>query len=120
MVEPKLLRTLKRTSDGFFTKKSFFVPASLKDIPSKNFFSHQFRLPGDRWVFLTESGYRNFRCIVELIDGAAVFDGLADFPDIWEAWLSVATKYLSDGVRISRRRSTTRLRSTHSPFRSME
>lgn len=99
MVEPKLLRTLKRVSDGFFTKKSFFVPASLKDIPSDNFFSHQFRLPGNRRVFLTESGYQNFRCIVELIDRAAVFDGLADFSDIWEAWMSIATKYLSDGVQ---------------------
>ncbi|MBU9227653.1 hypothetical protein KTD22_13565 [Burkholderia multivorans] len=99
MVEPKLLRTLKRTSDEFFTKKSFFIPASLKDIPSENFFSHQFRLPGNRWVFMTESGYEKFRRIVELIDRAAVFDGLADFSDIWEAWLSIATKYLSDGVQ---------------------
>ncbi|GAA0230326.1 hypothetical protein GCM10009125_19050 [Castellaniella daejeonensis] len=28
-----------------------------------------------------------------------MFDGLADFSDIWDAWFSVATKYLSSGVQ---------------------
>lgn len=99
MVKPKLLRKLKRISDRFFTEKSVFVPASLKDIPSESFFSHQLCLSGNRLVFMTESGYEDFRCIVELIDQTAEFDGLADFSDIWEAWLSIATKYLSDGDR---------------------
>src|SRR5690606_22394457 len=72
---------------------------SIKDIPQENFFSRQFHLSRNRRVFMTESGYQNFRRIVEMIDRAALFDGLADFSDIWDAWFSVATKYLSSGVQ---------------------
>lgn len=99
MPTPKESRTLKRVSDCLFAKKSFFVPISLKDIPRERFFSHQFRLPGNRLVFLTDSGYEHFRRIVEIVDRSNTFEGLADFTDIWDAWLGVATKWLSEGVK---------------------
>ena len=78
--------------------KSIVIPQSIRDIPAKEFLSRELRMPGNRSVFLTDSGLTHFRSVVEIIDKANLFDGTANFSDIWSAWVKVAGGWFSEGV----------------------
>ena len=95
---PKKQRILLSAAKGLFCAKSLVAPEAIRDIPSSQFFSRELRLTGNRIVFLTDSGYRNFRTVVEVLDQAAYFEGEAEFSDIWSAWRSAVNKWISDGL----------------------
>lgn len=84
-----------------FSVKSLLVPKSLSDfqeIPVKQHFSRMLKLIGNQTVFLTDSGYEHFRAVIDIIDKADLFEGMADSSDIWTAWHKVVEKWLSNGL----------------------
>lgn len=92
--ERKLLFAVKR----LFSVKSLFFPKSINDIPIKQYFVRELRLTGNRTAFLTDSGYEHFHTVVEVMDRADFFNGMAEFSDIWHAWHRAVEKWLSDGL----------------------
>jgi len=91
-------RTLLYAAKRLFNVKSLLLPKSLSDIPTKEYFARELRLAGNRTVFLSDSGYEHFRAVVDVMDRANYFGGMAEFSDIWAAWHSVLEKWLSDGI----------------------
>lgn len=92
----KLLFAAKR----LFSVKSLLIPKSISDIPIKQYFARELNLTGNRTVFLTDSGYQHFRTVVDILDRADFFDGLAEFSDIWRAWHQVVEKWLSKAMSL--------------------
>lgn len=81
-----------------FSIKSVVVPKYIGDIPVEKYFSRQLRLDGGRTIFLTDSGLEHFSAVVDLLDGADLFDGLVGYSDLWTAWRSVVENWLSAGI----------------------
>lgn len=92
-------RKLLLVTERLFNKKSFFYPKSIKDISTNNFFQRELRLTGSRSLFLTDYGYDHFRTVADLLERADVFDGMAEFSDIWNAWHKVVGTWLSNNVK---------------------
>lgn len=90
----KLLFAAKR----LFSVKSLLFPKSISDIPIKQHFMRELRLTGNLSAYLTDSGYEHFRTIVDVLDRADFFDGMAEFSDIWTAWRKVVETWLSNGL----------------------
>lgn len=88
----KLLFATKR----LFSAKALFIPKSISDIPRKQYFQRELRLTENRSVFLTDSGLEHFRTVVDVINRADFFEGMAEFSDIWKAWHKVVVKWLSN------------------------
>lgn len=97
-LSPKEKRTLLFATRRLFNSKSFFHPKSIKDIPTKDSFERELRLTGNRSIFLTDHGYEHFRTVVDVMDRADIFDGMAEFSDIWNAWHKVVGTWLSNGI----------------------
>ncbi|MFC1684749.1 hypothetical protein ACFL0R_04675 [Pseudomonadota bacterium] len=95
-------RTLLFAAKRLFGVKSLFFSESLSDIPTKQYFVRKLRLRGNRSVFLTDSGYEHFCTVVDVMDRADYFDGMAEFSDISHAWRSVVEKWISDGLEPER------------------
>lgn len=91
-------RTLLFAAKRLFSAKSLLFPKLLSDIPIEQYFMRELRLTGNRTVFLTDSGYEHFRTVVDVIDRADFFNGMAEFSDIWNAWKKVVEKWLSDDL----------------------
>lgn len=91
-------RTLLFAAKRLFSVKSLVSPKSISDIPTKQYFVRELRLMGNRTAFLTDSGYEHFRSVVDVIDRADFFDGMAEFSDIWKAWHRVVEKWLSNDL----------------------
>ncbi len=94
-------RTLQFETNRLFSDKSIFIPTSIDDfrsIPSNQSLSRTLNLTNNRIVFLTESGYKHFRAIVDVMHRSSYFKGMAEYSDIWAAWRSVVEKWLSNGV----------------------
>ena len=96
-LERKDGRKLLHAAQRLFSSKSFVIPQSLGDIPARLDFARELRLTENRMVFLTDYGYENFRTVVDVLDQANFFDGMADFSDISTAWRRVVEMWLSDG-----------------------
>lgn len=62
----------------------------------------ELRLSGNLTAYLTDSGYEHFRTVVDVMDRADFFDGMAEFADIWHAWHRVVEKWLSNGLEPER------------------
>lgn len=91
-------RKLLFATEHLFNNKSFFHPKSIKDFPTKNYFQRELRLTENRSLFLTDYGYEHFGTVVDVMDRADVFDGMAEYSDIWNAWHKVVGTWLSNGV----------------------
>lgn len=89
-------RTLMFAVKHLFSLKSLLVPKSIGDFPTKNYFEHELRLTRNRSVFLTDSGDEHFQAVIDILDQADLFDGLANYSDIGNAWRGVFEKWLSD------------------------
>lgn len=95
-------RTLLFAAKRLFKVNALLIPNSISDIPIKQYFQRELRLPGNRSVFLTESGYEHFRTVVDVIDRADFFEGMAESSDIWKAWRKVVETWLSNGLEPER------------------
>ena len=94
----KLLFAAKR----LFSAKALLIPKSISDIPKKQYFQRELRLTENRSVFLTDSGLEHFRTVVDVINRADFFEGMAEFSDIWKAWHKVVVKWLSNSFEPER------------------
>ncbi|MGU7773674.1 hypothetical protein ACV229_26265 [Burkholderia sp. MR1-5-21] len=90
----KILGRMKR----LFGIKSFSVPKSIGDVPIDKYFMRQLRLNDGHTIFLTDFGLEHFSAVVDLLDGADLFDGLVGYSDIWTAWRSAVEGWLSAGA----------------------
>ena len=91
-------RKLLLAATSLFAVKSLLVPKSFAEIPIEHFFARELRLKSNRRAYLTDSGYAHFRTVVDILDGANVFDGVAGYSDIWDAWRKVVEEWLSNGL----------------------
>lgn len=91
-------RTLNFAAKRLFTGKAIHVPKSLRDVPAEKYFERELHLTKNRRIFLTDYGYEHFRNVVNVIDKADFFDGMAGYSDISAAWRKVVEKAFSDGI----------------------
>ena len=91
-------RTLLFAAKNLFNVKSLLTPASIRDIPPRQFLACKLRLTGNRTVFLTDSGHKHFRTVVDVLDRVDYFKGEAEYSDIWSAWHSALEKWFSNGL----------------------
>lgn len=92
-------RTLLFAVTRLFSDKSLLTPTSTSDIlsiPSEQRFSRMLSLTNNRIVFLTESGNEHFRSVVDVMDRANFFNGMAEHSDIWLAWRRVVENWFSN------------------------
>jgi hypothetical protein len=99
---PKEERKLLISAKRLFSTSSLLIPKSISDIPPKQDFARELRLTANRIVFLTDSGYEYFRTVVDVMDRANFFEGMADFSDICKAWRRVVETWLSSGLEPKR------------------
>ena len=95
---PKEERKLLRSAQHLFSMKSLTVPTSIKDIPIEHYLTRELRIKEGRSVYLTDSGHEHFRTIVDILDQADFFDGMAAYSDIWGAWHKAVRKWLAEGL----------------------
>lgn len=93
----KAKRKLLDAARGLFSTRSLLFPKSISDVPTNHNFARTLQLPGNRIAFLTDSGYERFRTVVDIMDRANFFDGMAGYSDVWNAWHKVLVKWLSIG-----------------------
>ncbi|OGU17290.1 MAG: hypothetical protein A2076_00880 [Geobacteraceae bacterium GWC2_53_11] len=92
-------RILDFALDQLFNTKSIIAPASIKDFSTQNVLSRILRLEDKRTILLTDSGLSQLSRIVTTIDEANVFDGLANYSDIWSACHCTIEMLFSKGMR---------------------
>jgi Apea-like HEPN len=90
-------RKLLYAAKSLFNTKSLVFPKAISDIPNNHSFARELRLKGNRIGYLTDSGYEHFRTVVNILDRADFFDGMAGYSDVWSAWHNVVVKWLSIG-----------------------
>lgn len=94
-------RTLQFAAKRLFSDKSLLIPTSTSDIlsiPLDQHFSRMLSLTNNQTVFLTESGHEHFRSVVDVMDRANYFNGMAERSDIWLAWRRVVENWFSNGL----------------------
>lgn len=99
MLTGKNKRTLLFVAQRLCSRKALIFPKSIKDIPSEQYFTRELRLKGNRTIFLSDSGYEQFRTVVDILAQADLFGGLAEYSDIWSASRKVLEMWLSDGIQ---------------------
>lgn len=92
-------RILEVALNRLFTPKSFVALTSLKDLTVKDFFARQLRLADHSTLMFTDTGIDHMRQIVDTIDEADIFDGLASYSDIWSGCHQLIESSLSDKMR---------------------
>lgn len=95
---PKEKRKLLRSAQHLFSMKSLTVPTSIKDIPIEHYLTRELKIKEGRSVYLTDSGHEHFRTVVDILDQADFFDGMAAYSDIGEAWHKAVRKWLAEGL----------------------
>lgn len=91
-------RALLFAVNNLFAIKSLVVPESIRDIPPGQFLTRELRLTGNRTIFLSDSGYRHFCSVVNVLDRIDYFNGEANYSDVWSAWHSAVGGWMSDGL----------------------
>jgi hypothetical protein len=91
-------RKLMYAAKRLFSVKSLLIPKAFGDIPTKEYFARELHLTGNRTIYLTDSGYGHFHTVVDVMDRADFFGGMAGFADIWAAWRKVVENLLSNGL----------------------
>lgn len=99
MLTEKRKRTLLFVAQRLCSWKALIIPKSINDIPLEQYFTRELHLKENRTVFLSDFGYEQFRTVVEILAQADLFDGLAEYSDIWSASRKVLEMCLSDGVQ---------------------
>jgi hypothetical protein len=95
----KELRTIGFALDRFYGPKSLVVPQSFEDFKVPNVLARQLRLKGNRSLLMTDVGLEHLRKMVSTIYDANVFEGLADYSDVYNACQGVIENLLSEGQR---------------------
>lgn len=94
----KQSRILLRSAQQLLSMKSLIVPTSIKDIPIEHYLTRELRLKEGRSVFFTDTGHEHFRTVIDILDQADFFDGMAEYSDIGEAWRKALTEWISAGL----------------------
>lgn len=94
---PKQERKLLKSAQQLFSTKSLIMPTSIKDIPIEHYLTRELRIKEGRSVYLTDSGHEHFRAVIDILDQADFFEGMAAYPDIGEAWREVVAKWINEG-----------------------
>lgn len=95
---PKQSRILLRSAQQLLSMKSLIVPTSIKDIPIEHYLTRELRIKEGKSVYLTDSGHEHFRAVIDILDQADFFDGMAAYSDIGEAWRKVLKEWISEGL----------------------
>jgi hypothetical protein len=98
-LSPKQERQLLFAAKCVFSAKSLLIPKSISDFPTIPNFAHELRPTPNQIVFLTDSGYEHFRTVINVMDRANLFDGVANFSDISKAWRKVVETWLLRGFK---------------------
>lgn len=94
----KQMRAIDYSLNHLFRAKSL-LPDFPKDLPGRDYFSRLLRLSDNRSLFLTENAISHIRIIVEIISEANIYDGLADYSDIWSAFHHIIEDLISKNER---------------------
>lgn len=93
----KQQRIIQRALKSLFQLKSFVIPKSIKDLPMKDPLSREVRLADNRRIYLSDEGIASIKTIVGTIEDGNLFDGLADYGEIWTACWRILEGALSGG-----------------------
>jgi hypothetical protein len=96
----KQLRTIDYAVNQLFGSKSFMAPALLKGQFGPDFLTRLLQLTNHRITLFTDTGLANMQKIVATIDEASMFNGLANYSDIWSACRSILENLLSQGKQL--------------------
>lgn len=95
----KELRRVGALLNDFCSPKALLVPKSIDDLKIPEFLARKLELSGNRTLLMTDLGFNHFRTIVSTIHDADVFDGMANYADVYGACRGVFEESLSRGER---------------------
>jgi len=95
----KQTRTVDLALNCFYSRKAWLVPRSFDDFRVPNVLARELKLGRSRVLLMTDEGLEHLQTLVSIIDDADVFDGLANYSDVYGACRDVLARALSKGER---------------------